>query len=108
MGKVKLANIGIVFDSEKLPATRSLNLFEGSKILSITADDDNNQPTLWIHFMYPPENEAKTTHQQFNFIISDYCKSEVEIDSYDYIDDVNFNGNNLAVFCNVSNTMPDV
>lgn len=101
MPKMKVATIGIKFDGNIESNVVSINLFKGTEILSVQAE--NNESTLWICFMSPSESfspHSKREDEAFQFIIAK-CKctyAEIEIDDHKYIGNINVSNDTYAIF----------
>lgn len=95
MDKFIITLIGIGFDPNKAVNELSVNLPEGSKILSVTPNAD--KPCLCIDYMYP-KNFLEGDWCEFKFVCVLCSHTEIEVANITYISTIEFNSNKYAVF----------
>ena len=97
MGKVKVAVLGMEFDSKKNLIEQSFNFPKGTEILSVQSKNSKN--VLWISYMFPSsEFSSSETWQKFSFVIVKCNYTEVEIDKHKYIGTITVDDDSYAVF----------
>ena len=112
MKKMKVALIGLGFDPTEHTNNVSINLPDGTKILSVEAPE--TKPIMWITFMYPSEayssmypSEAYSSYplevgsrtcHEFQFIIGECDHVEIELDEHEYLNNINIGEKTYAVF----------
>lgn len=97
MSKVKVAVLGMEFDSKKNLIEHTFNFPRGTEILSVQSKNGKN--ILWISYMFPASELSKPeTWQKFCFVIVKCNYTEVEIDNHKYIGTITVDDDTYAIF----------
>ena len=104
MKKMKVGLIGLRFNADKAVNTVAINLPECSKILSVSAKDENNEPCLWVNYMALSEyfdhkvGYAEKAWSKFQFVIVRCDYGEFEFDEHKYISTIELGKDAFAIF----------
>ena len=97
MSKVKVAVLGMEFDSKKNLIEIPFNFPKSTEILSV--QNKNSKNMLWISYMCPSAEFSCTENwHKFCFVIVKCNYTEVEIDNLQYIGTINVDDDSFAVF----------
>ena len=117
MKKMKVAQIGLIFDPKNRLNIIDLNLPAGTKCLSVSVEKDEdkaNKYILWVTYLSPSDafNDFKQytyPWKEFHFSIVKCNCTEIEINEHKYIGDIDiYNGTDndtYAVFYEIGATI---